>query len=416
MKKWLAIVLAIFIFALGFASGYMTCNLTHSEDHSHIPAGEWITDGENHWRTCSCGEVMESSSHVGGEATYDSKAICEVCGVEYGEVLEEPQDDPQPHTHQAKDEWRTDGENHWKACECGQEMDKAAHVGGTATTETKAICEVCGVEYGELAEAEEPVHTHKAEGRWKSDGKNHWKTCSCGEIMSKSAHNGGTATTEKKAECSVCGAEYGDYAKEEEPVHTHYYEGEWITDGESHWKICSCGELSEKSAHNGGTATTDKKAECDTCGTEYGDFAAPEEPEHVHAASGEWYIDGNNHWKVCSCGEIMSKSAHSGGTATTENKAVCSTCGEKYGELAEPEEPVHTHTADGNWKYDSDNHWKICSCGEVTSKSSHTGGTATTDKKAVCSVCGNEYGEFAESSGSSDGWVPDPDEGAEDEF
>ena len=50
------------------------------------------------------------SPHTGGKATCQSKAICEVCGHEYG--------------------------------------DFGSHSGGTATCTEKAICEVCGQEYG----------------------------------------------------------------------------------------------------------------------------------------------------------------------------------------------------------------------------------------------------------------------------
>ncbi len=57
--------------------------------------------------------------------------------------------------------------------------------------------------------------------------------------------------------------------------------------------------------------------------------------EHVHAAGNNWQADGENHWNLCACGEILNRSAHGGGTATTENKAVCATCGTEYGELAQ---------------------------------------------------------------------------------
>ena len=51
---------------------------------------------------------------------------------------------------------------------------------------------------------------------------------------------------------------------------------------------------------------------------------------------------------------------HTGGTADCTQKAVCTLCGSEYGELA-----------------------------------AHTGGTASCTAKAVCDVCGNEYGDLA---------------------
>ena len=47
----------------------------------------WKTDGEGHWHECTvCGEASEKAAHSGGEATCAAKAVCEVCGAEYGEV------------------------------------------------------------------------------------------------------------------------------------------------------------------------------------------------------------------------------------------------------------------------------------------------------------------------------------------
>ncbi len=53
-----------------------------------------------------------------------------------------------------------------------------------------------------------------------------------------------------------------------------------------------------------------------------------------HSYSTEWKSDGANHWRECSCGAKTEVAAHNGGTATCKDKAVCSTCGTVYGELA----------------------------------------------------------------------------------
>ena len=55
-------------------------------------------------------------------------------------------------------------------------------------------------------------------------------------------------------------------------------------------------------------------------------------------------------------------------------------------------EPPHTHTY-SVLKYDTENHWYECSCGEKKDIENHKGGTATETSKAVCSVCEQEYGE-----------------------
>ena len=83
------------------------------------------------------------------------------------------------------------------------------HTGGVATCIEKAVCDFCGQEYGNLAD-----HTYG--DKYESDGTYHWKKCQvCDATTEKEAHKGGTATTTKKAVCEVCGAEYGDLKKEQ---------------------------------------------------------------------------------------------------------------------------------------------------------------------------------------------------------
>ena len=86
------------------------------------------------------------------------------------------------------------------------------HTGGTATCTKKAVCEFCGEEYGECA-------SHNYGDKYESDGTHHWKKCQnegCDATTEKEAHKGGEATTTKRAVCEVCGAEYGGL-KQEDP-------------------------------------------------------------------------------------------------------------------------------------------------------------------------------------------------------
>lgn len=85
------------------------------------------------------------------------------------------------------------------------------HTGGTATCTKKAVCEFCGEEYGEYA-------SHNYGDKYESDGTYHWKKChneGCDATTEKEEHKGGEATTTKRAVCEVCGAEYGDLKKED---------------------------------------------------------------------------------------------------------------------------------------------------------------------------------------------------------
>ncbi len=55
---------------------------------SHNFSTEWSSDAEYHWKDCTvgCGTIIEKAAHSGGEATCVSKAHCEICGEEYGDV------------------------------------------------------------------------------------------------------------------------------------------------------------------------------------------------------------------------------------------------------------------------------------------------------------------------------------------
>lgn len=54
----------------------------------------------------------------------------------------------------------------------------------------------------------------------------------------------------------------------------------------------------------------------------------------------------------------------------------------------------HTHTYGDEWKFNSAEHWKECSCGDKSTAEKHSGGEATCTQKAVCSICNTAYGEI----------------------
>lgn len=62
--------------------------------------------------------------------------------------------------HQYGTEWMHDKDNHWHECECGAKTDITAHIGGTATENEQAVCEICNTPYGE--KVTKPVETTEA--------------------------------------------------------------------------------------------------------------------------------------------------------------------------------------------------------------------------------------------------------------
>ena len=50
--------------------------------------GAWVSNGDGtHTRTCTNGSHSETENCSGGTATCENKAVCEVCGEEYGDIL-----------------------------------------------------------------------------------------------------------------------------------------------------------------------------------------------------------------------------------------------------------------------------------------------------------------------------------------
>ena len=135
--------------------------------------------------------------------------------------------------HSYSDEWATDGTQHWHECAvCGDKTDVGAHSGGTATCCDKAVCDVCGKEYGELdadnhaggTEIRDAVAaTEEAEGY---TGDKYCLGCSAllekGTVIEKLDHThnmeyheavAATCTTngmQEYWECTVCEKHYAD--------------------------------------------------------------------------------------------------------------------------------------------------------------------------------------------------------------
>ena len=110
---------------------------------AHVHTATWLESEENsHYWICPCGEAFDFEPHYGGVATENQLALCEVCGVAYGDFAE--------HVHFAFDTGY-DADKHFNICSCGLWMDEENHYGGTATASQRAVCVICGVEYGDYA-------------------------------------------------------------------------------------------------------------------------------------------------------------------------------------------------------------------------------------------------------------------------
>ena len=258
----------------------------------------------------------------------------------------------------------------------------------------------------------------------------YFKSCSCGEI----------STTET---FTAAGTQLG-----------HAWASDWSKDTDNHWKECSrCHEKKDEAAHDYGSDNI-----CDTCGydktvphthnltlvpakaptcTEKGNTAyytcdgcdkwfedatgaseITDKTSVILAATGhsasDWKSDNTDHWKECTvvgCGVIIedSKAAHTAGEWIIDTPATTTTSGTKHKKctvcgytmtietIPATGGGEHTHNYSSDWKSDSINHWKECSCGDKADVAAHSfkwvvDKEATATKKGSkheeCKVCG----------------------------
>lgn len=275
-------------------------------------------------------KAYQCVEHVYGETLVSDEANhwyqCTVCGAKTGIAA-----------HSYTDA-KFDGNGHWAVCACGAETHHDEHSLTAKHNESQHWQEcVCGYKTGETA--------HELTSKYDTAG--HWQECECGYATDKTDHS---------------------------------MESKSSADG--HWDACACGYKTDVAAH----AWTDKFdtqnhwQECSGCGYQ----------KDVTAHSLTKNVNETQHQVKCeSCGYKTEWENHTGGTATCTAKAVCSVCGESYGELA-------AHVADSNYRYNADGHWTACAaCGTpMSNQEAHTGGTADCQHKAVCDVCGQPYGEI----------------------
>ena len=309
MKKIKLLTIVLITAVLIFGSVIMTaCGEETPETHTHKltavaeKSATCTEDGyEAYWKCDGCGKmfsdengnseitapvVVEATGHSGGTATCTEKAKCEVCGEEYGELAAHVYNQEAVSAEHLKSAATcTSPAVYYKSCVCGAKGTET-FVSGSALAHSYTVLQ------------------HDADGHW-------YKCATCDATEGKEAHSGGTATCTEKAKCEVCGEEYGELAEhvyDQEVVSAEhlksaanctspavYYKScvcgangtETFTSGEigdhsytvlqhdadGHWYKCEfCDAITEKEAHGGGESTGDEKAKCEVCGEAYGDY------------------------------------------------------------------------------------------------------------------------------------------------
>lgn len=131
-----------------------------------------------------------------------------------------------------------------------------------------------------------------------------------------------------------------------------------------------------------------------------------------HNLIADWKVDASDHWHVCSiCNGKQDVAAHvfnqevvndvykaSGATcisgAIYYKSCICGRIGMETFESGDRDSNNHSGTLSNDWKSDDSQHWKEYSCCHaIAEKAPHTGGTATCQSPATCSICSQTYGD-----------------------
>ena len=260
---------------------------------------------------------------------------------------------------------------------------------GTATCTSGRTCTDCGG-------SSEPLGHDWGAWTQNSDEKTHTRICKRDTSHTETENcHGGTATCTAKAVCTVCGGEYGEMAAHSftaEKAEAQYLKSAaTCTEKAVYYKSCAvCGLSSEGTAdeatflsgnaldHNWGAWTSNEDgAHTRTC-TVDGCSAGTQTENCIDANKDHKcdicdYIisecaDDNKDHKCDYCGKKLTE--HTGGKATCKDKAKCEVCGAEYGELDAKNHTnlkhfpatAATKTTEGNIEY-----WYCEGCGKYYS-------------------------------------------------
>ena len=352
---------------------------------SSEPLGhDWSTwtqnsDEKTHTRICKRdASHTETNNCTGGTATCTAKAVCTVCGGEYGEMA--------AHSFTA-------------------EKAEAQYLKSAATCTEKAVyyksCAVCGLSSEGTADEATFFSGNALDHDWgdwtqNSDEETHTRICKRDASHTETNNcTGGTATCTAKAVCEVCKSEYGEKLPHDltaETVDAKYLKSAATCTGKAiYYKSCAvCGLSSE------GTADEATFLSGNALDHNWGDWTSNEDGTHTRTCTvdgcsagtqTENCIDANKDHKCDICDYIISECAddnkdhkcdycgkklieHTGGKATCKDKAKCEICGAEYGEL-DPKNHTNlkhfpakaaTKTTEGNIEY-----WYCEGCGKYFS-------------------------------------------------
>ena len=244
--------------------------VTVNDGHTY---GEWVSNGDGtHTRKCTVDGCTgsETKDCSGGTATCTAKAVCTVCGGEYGEMAAHSFTTEKAETQYLKSAATcTEKAIYYKSCAvCGLSSE------GTADEATFFSGNVLDHDWGAWTSNEDGTHT---------------RTCTV-DGCSAGTQTENCIDANKDHKCDIC----------------DYIISECADDNKDH-KCDYCGK--KLTEHTGGKATCTEKAICEVCGKAYGEFDANNHSDlkHIDAKAATKDAEGNiEYWYCEGCGKYFS--------------------------------------------------------------------------------------------------------------
>ena len=364
----------------------------NNKDHKCDLCGKTLSECADNNKDHKC-DLCGKTLSVCADNNKDHK--CDLCGKTLSECADNNKDHKCDLCGKTLSECADDNKDH-KCDLCGKTLSECAD------NNKDHKCDLCGKTLSECADNNKD---HKCDlcGKTLSecadDNKDH-KCDLCGKTLSECADNN------KDHKCDLCGktlSECADNNKDHKCDLCGKTLSECADENKDH-KCDLCGKTLSECADN------NKDHKCDLCGKTLSE-CADENKDHKCDLCGKTLsecADNNKDHKCDLCGKTLSECAdnnkdhkcdvcgkqltdHTGGTATCKEKAVCTVCGQAYGELT-------AHTYKTEWTKDGEQHWHECAvCKDRRDGTAHTfewktdrEATVTEEgaKHEECTVCG----------------------------
>lgn len=356
---------------------------------NHKISTEWKTDETSHWQECErCKEKLNYGEHRAADTSCEHKSVCEVCKSEYGKpgehrlsfisgktetcekdgiiahfvctkcdkIFDERKQEITEENliikktgHTPDGTWKDYGEYHRQSClKCKEKLDISNHT-GKACCEEKAVCNVCGAQYGEPAEHNFGILNKRIEPTCRSEGREAYYRCKeCGKLFNENK----------------------DEINEKDLVikkSNHNTGNNWQSDGVKHWRKClNCNEILDVAEHHGGQRNCLSRVICADCNKTYGENGDHIYGELSREKKATCETDGvKSHYTCGVCSKIFDENKKE---ISKENLIIIKT----------------GHRQSENWHSDEENHQYICTnegCGKILERRAHNFDYGTVTKQ-----------------------------------